>query len=139
MSSNDREGLLRLVRYGARGPVAESRLTRREDGRYAYETKKGVTLVLTAAQLVKRLDALIPPRSLHLVNFHGVFSSHAAERPNVMPKPREHQKPVAAAPPKTKTKRPRIDFHEEAPPCQAEPRRARCRAAEARRVAQPAC
>jgi hypothetical protein len=45
VTANDREGLLRLARYGARGPVAESRLSRREDGRYAYETKKGVTLV----------------------------------------------------------------------------------------------
>ena len=55
---------MRLARYGARGPVAESRLSRREDGRYAYETKKGVTLVLTAAQLVKRLIALIAPKAV---------------------------------------------------------------------------
>jgi hypothetical protein len=72
--ANDRQGLARLVRYGARGPVAESRLTRREDGRLAYETKKGVTLVLTAEQLVRRLVALIPPRGLHLTNFHGALA-----------------------------------------------------------------
>src|SRR5262245_15636369 len=52
---NDREGLARLCRYGARGPIAGSRLSQEEDGRYAYQTKKGVTLVLTAEQLVKRL------------------------------------------------------------------------------------
>ena len=46
-SANDRAGLAQLVRYGARGPIAESRLSRRSDGRFAYETKKGVTLVLT--------------------------------------------------------------------------------------------
>src|SRR5262250_1709333 len=54
-------GVSRLVRNGARGPIAESRLARRDDGRYAYETKKGVTLVLSAEQLVRRLIALIPP------------------------------------------------------------------------------
>jgi hypothetical protein len=42
-----------LARYGARGAIAESRLGRREDGKYTYPTKKGVTLVLTAEQLVK--------------------------------------------------------------------------------------
>jgi len=110
VTANDREGLLRLVRYGARGPVAESRLSRRADGRYAYETKRGVTLVLTAAQLVKRLIALIVPKGLHLTNFHGVFSSHAAERRNVMPAPAQEKKPAAPLPAKPKTKRPRIDW-----------------------------
>ena len=37
--------------HGSRGPVAEERLSRLEDGRYAYRTKRGPTLVLTAAQL----------------------------------------------------------------------------------------
>jgi hypothetical protein len=109
VSANDRQGLLRLVRYGARGPIAESRLSRREDGRYSYETKKGVTLVLTAAQLVKRLIALIPPRGMHLLNFHGVFAAHAAQRPKVMARPVTRPRP-AGAPPELKVKRPRIDW-----------------------------
>ena len=37
------------------GPVAESRLRRLEDGRYEYSPKKGVTFIVTAAQLVRRL------------------------------------------------------------------------------------
>jgi hypothetical protein len=45
---NDRQGLERLCRYGARGPVSESRLRRLEDGRYQYTPKKGVTFTLTA-------------------------------------------------------------------------------------------
>jgi hypothetical protein len=57
--------------------VAESRLARREDGRLAYETKKGVTLVLTPQQLVRRLLALIPPRGGHLTNLHGVLAAHS--------------------------------------------------------------
>ena len=84
VAANDRQGLARLIRYGARGPIAESRLTRREDGRYAYETKRGVTLVMTAEQLVRRLLWLIPPRGLHLTNFHGVFASHAKARSSVL-------------------------------------------------------
>jgi hypothetical protein len=56
------------------GPVAESRLKRREDGRYAYETTKGVTSVMSAEQLVRRLLWLIPPKGLHLTNFHGAFA-----------------------------------------------------------------
>ena len=84
VAANDRQGLARLCRYGARGPIAESRLSRRDDGRYAYETKRGVTLVLTAEQLVRRLLWLIPPRGLHLTNFHGDFASHAAARACVL-------------------------------------------------------
>ena len=78
--ANDRTGLLGLCKYGARGPVAESRLTRRDDGRYAYETKRGVTLVMTAQQLVRRLLWLIPSRGLHLTNFQSsrLTRRHAA-------------------------------------------------------------
>ena len=42
--------------------------------------------MLTAEQLVKRLIALIPPRGLHLTNFHGVLAPAAAARPTA-PKP----------------------------------------------------
>ena len=110
---NDRDALARLVRYGARGPIAESRLSRRDDGKYEYETKKGVTLVLTAEQLVRRLLWLIPPARFHLTSFHGLLSSHAAARAMVMPAP------ATPAPPPTapasdarvgKPKRPRLDW-----------------------------
>lgn len=94
---NDRQSLARLCRYGARGPIAESRLSRREDGRYAYETKKGVTLVMTAEQLVRRLLWLIPPRGLHLTNFHGVFASHARARSSVLLPVLAPEKSVSAA------------------------------------------
>jgi hypothetical protein len=68
-----------------RSPVEapRPRLSRRDDGRYAYETKRGVALVLTAEKLVRRLPWLIPPRGLHLTNFHGVFASHSAARATV--------------------------------------------------------
>ncbi len=110
VSANDRQGLLRLVRYGARGPVAESRLSRRDDGRYSYETKRGVTLVLTAEQLVKRLIALIVPKALHLTNFHGAFAPAAVARSMVAP-PRSAPSSSRSAPAQQKgSKRPRIDW-----------------------------
>lgn len=112
--ANDREGLARLCRYGARGPIAESRLSRRDDGRYSYETKKGVTLVLTAEQLVRRLLWLIPPAKFHLTSFHGILSSHAAARAAVLPTPiAPAQPPTAPATGATAGKpkrRPRLDW-----------------------------
>lgn len=57
----------------------------REDGRYAYQTKRGVTLVMTEEQLVRRLLSLIPPKGLHLTNFHGVFASHSRMREKLVP------------------------------------------------------
>ena len=77
---NDRQGLERLCRYGSRGPVAMERLSVREDGQYAYRTRKGQVLVFTAAQLVKRLMALLPPARVHLTRFHGVFAPNARLR-----------------------------------------------------------
>jgi hypothetical protein len=82
---NDRKGLERLCRYGARGAVAMERLSvREEDGRYEYRTKHGQVLVMTAAELVRRLVVLVPPKGAHLTNFHGVFASHAKLRPYVL-------------------------------------------------------
>ena len=75
--ANDREGLERLLRYGARGPVAESRLRLLEDGRYEYTPKKGVAFTLTAEALVRRLVALVPPPKRHLTSFHGVLAPNA--------------------------------------------------------------
>ena len=77
---NDRAGLERLCRYGSRGPVALERLSKREDGRYEYRTRKGWALVFTAAELVRRLLALLPPRRVHLTRFHGVFAPNAKLR-----------------------------------------------------------
>ena len=116
VGKNDRDALARLCRYGARGPIAESRLSRRDDGKYEYATKKGVTLVLTAEQLVRRLLWLIPPARFHLTSFHGVLSSHAAARASVMPAPAPAS-PAPPPPPATATdapagkpKKPRLDW-----------------------------
>lgn len=73
------------MRYGARGPVAESRLTRLADGRYRYAPKgDGPAVDFTAEALVRRLVALLPPAHKHLTTFHGVYAPNASLRPVVM-------------------------------------------------------
>ena len=84
---NDRQGLERLCRYGARGPAADCRLRRLEDGRYEYTPKRGSPFTLSAAALVKRLVALTPPPNAHLTTFHGVFAPNARLRPLVTRQP----------------------------------------------------
>jgi len=110
--ANDREGLERLCRYGSRGPIAQERLSRREDGRYEYRTKRGPSLVLTAAELVKRLVALIPPRGMHLTCFHGVFAPNASLRPMVMqpPLPPPQIESLLRTVPRVAPRRPRLDW-----------------------------
>jgi hypothetical protein len=93
---HDRQGLERLCRYGSRGPLALERLTRREDGRYEYRTRKGQVLEFTAQGLVKRLVALIPPKGVHLTRFHGVFAPNAKLRARVV---RAREKEGVAASP----------------------------------------
>ena len=121
VAENDRQGLERLCRYGARGPLAEERLSRADDGRYVYRlrrpTPSGATsLVLTAAQLVRKLAALVPPPRRHLLRFHGVFGPNARLRPVVTRLGREEVPPPAEATPSpespapARTKRPRIDW-----------------------------
>jgi hypothetical protein len=107
---NDRQGLERLCRYGARGPVSESRLRRLEDGRYQYTPKKGVTFTLTAEALVRRLVSLVPPAKVHLTSFHGVYAPHAALRPRVtMPPPPAPTSPSKETKKKARTTR-RLDW-----------------------------
>lgn len=111
---HDRQGLERLCRYGARGPVAESRLRRLDDGRYEYSPKKGTTFTLTAAALVRRLVALLPPARLHLTSFHGGYAPNASLRPLVTQPPPRPPAPAPSSPtkeaPPRKPLRPRLDW-----------------------------
>ena len=107
MHGNDRQGLERLARYGARGPVAESRLKSLADGRYQYTPKKGVSFTVTAQQLVRRLVSLVPPAKTHLTSFHGVYAPHAALRPVVTAPP---PAPVPSPSPKQRRATRRLDW-----------------------------
>ena len=69
--------------------------------------------------MLKRLLWLIPPKSAHLTNFYGAFSSHSAARADVLPRaaasaakkepsPQQSSLPGVSAP--AVIKRPRLDW-----------------------------
>ena len=91
--------------------MSESRLEQLDDGRYRYTPKKGVAFTVTAAALVKRLVALLPPPHRHLTSFHGVFAPNARLRPLVMTRPAPPEPPrVPPSPSRPPSHRPRIDW-----------------------------
>ena len=95
----DRRGLERLCHYGARGAVANSRLSELPDGRFRYELKRPLPggrteLVLTGARLLQRLTALIPPPRANLTRYHGVFAPGSKLRARVVPPPRQDPRPT---------------------------------------------
>jgi hypothetical protein len=89
VAADDRKRLERLLRYGCRPVVANSRLSIRDDGRVVYTLRKtyydGRTqLVMEPVAFLHRLAALIPPPWLNQVRFHGVFAPHARGRAQVV-------------------------------------------------------
>ena len=89
MHGNDRDGIERLCRYTARGPIATNRLSRMEDGRLCYKLKRawrdGTSAVaLTATEFVERLMALIPPPWVNLTKYHGIFAPRHRWRARVV-------------------------------------------------------
>ncbi len=119
LHANDRQGLERLCRYGARGALALERLARMEDGRIAYRMKRplpdGTThLLFTGLELLRRVASLVPPPRANLTRFHGVFAPGAQLRPFLVPQAGAQEAsvaPQAAAstePMKEKTRR--VDF-----------------------------
>ncbi|WNZ62793.1 transposase [Myxococcus sp. MxC21-1] len=90
LHANDRQGLERRCRYGARGALALERLSRAEDGRIAYRMKRplpdGTThLLFTGLELLRRVASLVPPSRANLTRFHGVFAPGARLRPFLVP------------------------------------------------------
>ncbi|MFN0062832.1 MAG: transposase, partial [Myxococcaceae bacterium] len=88
---NDRQGLLRLANYGARGPFSLERLSQLPNGDLAYRMKRpsasgAHVLVLSPLALLRKLAALVPPPRVNLVRFFGVFAPNARVRKRVVPK-----------------------------------------------------
>ena len=82
---NDRAGLERLCRYGARPALSVDRLTEREDGTLQYRMKRTFsdgtnTITFTPRELLTRLSALIPPARNHQTRYHGIFAPRARRR-----------------------------------------------------------
>jgi hypothetical protein len=92
VAAHDRARLERLCRYLCRPPLAQERLEETPSGKLRYTFKKPwkdgtVALLLEPLDLIARVCALVPPPRLHMVRYHGVLSSHAKVRSEVVPKP----------------------------------------------------
>jgi len=86
VTRHDRRGLRRLLRYGARPPLAACRVSwSAADGKVVYKLRKPTAtgraeLRMTPQQFIGRLAALTPPPWLHAIRFHGIFASASTHR-----------------------------------------------------------
>ena len=89
LQANDRDGLLRLISYGARQSFSQQRLTQLPDGRLHYALARPWgncrAITLEPVAFLHRLAALLPTPYLHLVRYHGVLAPNAARRSDVIP------------------------------------------------------
>ncbi len=89
IGANKRDALERLCRYGARPPIALSRLSEAENGNLNYRLKHHAPgtpdrLVFTPIELLGKLAALIPPPRVHVTRYHGVFAPNAKWRAQIV-------------------------------------------------------
>jgi len=89
IDSDDRDGLERLCRYGARSPIANNRLSLDEQGNVIFKLKRryfdGRTqLKFTPVQFLQKLALLIPPPWKNLTRYHGVFAPNHAHRADII-------------------------------------------------------
>jgi hypothetical protein len=133
----DREGLERLLRYGARPAFSSERLSLLRDGRVAYLLRRprsnGAThLVLDPIVFLARIASLIPPPRYPLLRLSGVLAPHSSWRRAVVPGGRQPAAAVAtttaSTPPSSKNTRLRKkkknvqDNTDVAPPVISDPR-----------------
>ena len=92
VARGDREGLLRLVKYIARPPLAHDRLSLTEDGRIALELKTpspwGPSRVrFTPDAFLQHLCGMVPRPRSHRLLYAGILASAARHRGLVVPAP----------------------------------------------------
>jgi hypothetical protein len=100
VDAEDRAGLERLCRYGLRASFSLNRLSLLPNGDVQYRLKRAwsdgrTDIVLPPLSFLRRLAALIPPKRIHTVRYHGVFSPASLLRPHVLPR---FERPKPAAP-----------------------------------------
>jgi len=99
VTQDDRRGLRRLLRYGARPPLAARRVSwSAADGKVVYTLRKPTAtgrtqLRMTPQQFMARLAALTPPPWFNATRFHGVFASASAHRRTVAQRVAAEQDP----------------------------------------------
>jgi putative transposase len=104
IAADDDVGRERLLRYGARPPLALDRLRRLPGDRIAYRIKnlrdgRAKHRVMNPLEFLARLAALVPPPRYPLLRFHGVLGPRSPWRREVVPRPPETTKPCPPSPP----------------------------------------
>jgi hypothetical protein len=105
VSTHDRAGLERLVRYVLRPPFAQERVRLRSDGRVALELKTAWhdgtrELVFEPLEFLERLAAMTPRPETNLLICHGVLAPRARWRERVVAYGRVASEPTAAPAPR---------------------------------------
>ena len=95
LHANDRDGLERMCRYALRPPVANSRLSQRDDGKLVLKLKRALpdgreVLELSPLDLMRRLAGLVPRPRVHQTHYFGAFASHSGMRERVVPRRPRH-------------------------------------------------
>jgi hypothetical protein len=84
LRANDRQALLRLIRYGARQSFSQDRLSQCPNGTVCYQLHRRWgqlrTITLQPVAFLHRLAALIPAPYLHLTRYHGCFAPGSRRR-----------------------------------------------------------
>jgi hypothetical protein len=101
IDANDRDGLERLCRHGARSPVANTRRSLDPSGRVVVSLKRPLRdgrteLAFTPIDFLRRLATLIPPPRSHLTRYHGVFAPNHHLRAAIVPSACTDQPPPSA-------------------------------------------
>jgi hypothetical protein len=92
IAADDDVGRERLMRYGARPPLALDRLRVLPGGRVAYRIKalrdgRSKHRIMTPLEFLARLAALVPPPRYPLLRYHGVLAPRSSWRRSVVPRP----------------------------------------------------
>jgi hypothetical protein len=87
--SHDRIRLEHLLRYAARPPLSNERLSCLPDGRLLYKLKRrwsdGTTHVIyEPMELMEWLAALVPPPRFNITGYYGVLAPAATFRPTIV-------------------------------------------------------
>ena len=103
IAADDDLGRERLMRYGARPPLALDRLRRLHDGRIAYRIKnlrdgRAKHRVMTPLEFLARLSALVPPPRYPLLRYHGALAPRSPWRRDIVPRPRDVKRVPCATP-----------------------------------------
>ena len=89
--AGDRQHLEQLVKYLARPPIANERLSELPDGhiilRFKQPWRDGTTSVMfTPHELIEKLIPLVPRPRAHVVRYHGILGPAAKDRGKVVPR-----------------------------------------------------